>query len=107
MIMQRKAISVFLTTLYFLTLVFTDNAFSYKIPATETNIKYLYVFGKYGKKGYGALNEPQVVLLRIPISWTCKIKVAIYDPDIGGSIDEKSGRWDTETRFSIYGKSGT
>lgn len=105
--MQQKAISVLLMALYFLILVFADNAFSYKIPPTETNIKYLYVFGKDGKKVYGALNEPQVVFLRVPISWTGKIKVAIYDPDIGGSIDEKSGRWDTETRFSIYGKGGT
>ncbi|MBU1061874.1 MAG: PKD domain-containing protein, partial [Candidatus Omnitrophica bacterium] len=77
--------------------------FCVKVPGEDTNMRYLYVFGEDGKKSYGAKKQPQVIFLMIPEDYTGEMQISIYDPDVGGYIDEKSGKWDTETRFSIFG----
>ena len=101
--MRTKILPIVLATVFFLGLVMVKQVFCYRIPPKESNIRYLYVFGEDGKKSYGARKEPQVVFLRVPANYTGNIEIAIYDPDIGGYIDEKSGKWNTETRFSIFG----
>ena len=101
--MRTKALSIVLATVFFLSLVMVKQAFCYRIPPEESNIRYLYVFGEDGKKSYGAKKEPQVVFLQVPAGYTGNIDISIYDPDIGGYVDEKSGKWNTETRFSIFG----
>ncbi len=83
--------------------IFVKSGFCYKIPPKDSNIKYLYVFGKDGKKGYGTTGKPQVIFLKVPDSYTGNVEVSIYDPDVGGALDEKSGKWNTKTRFSIFG----
>lgn len=84
-------------------LALAKDAFCYKVPPKDSNINYLYVFGPDGKKGYGATKAPQVVFLRVPDGYAGNVEISVYDPDIGGYIDEKSGSWNTETRFSIFG----
>lgn len=101
--MHRKVFSIVMTTLVFFGLTLAKDAFCYRIPPENSNINYLYAFGPDGKKGYGAKKEPQVVFLRVPADYSGTIEISVYDPDVGGYIDEKSGKWDTETSFSIFG----
>ena len=102
--MHKKLLFLTITAIVFCSFVLTGNGFCYKVPTEDSNVKYLYVFGADGKKTYGAMkNEPQVVFVKVPTSYNGDIQIGIYDPDIGGSIDEKSGQWDTTTKFSIFG----
>ena len=101
--MHRKIFSLMMASVLLLSFTLVKQAFSYRIPPKDSNIKYLYVFGEDGKKSYGAKKEPQVVFLRIPENYKGNVEISIYDPDIGGSIDEKSGKWNTASRFSIFG----
>jgi len=84
-------------------LVLVKEGFCYRIPPEDSNIKYLYIFGEDGKKSYGAKEEPQVLFIRVPETYNGNIEISIYDPDVGGYVDEKSGKWNTQTRFSIFG----
>ncbi len=101
--MHRKLFTLTLAIAILFSIVVTKQAFCYRVPPEESKIRYLYVFGEDGKLSYGATKGPQVVFLKIPASYTGDINVSVYDPDIGGSVDEKSGKWNTETRFSIFG----
>ncbi len=101
--MARKVLICALGLLVLAGLVGAKHGFCYRIPPEESNVRYLYVFGEDGKKSYGAKDEPQVVFLKVPASYTGVVEISIYDPDIGGYVDEKSGKWDTETRFSVFG----
>ncbi len=101
---MKKVIFVVLAA-FCLSILYSKSGFCYRIPPEESKIRDLYMFGKDGKRSYGAKPEPQVIFLRVPDDYSGKIKISIYDPDIGGYVDEKSGKWNTETRFSIYGGS--
>ena len=100
---MHKKITIAMATVLFLGMAIAKNGFCYIIPPERSNINYLYVFGPDGKKGYGATKKPQVVFLRVPSSYTGTVEISVYDPDVGNYIDEKSGQWDTETSFSIFG----
>ena len=102
--MHRKLLFLTITAIVFCSSVLLEQGFCYKIPTDESNIKYLYVFGADGKSTYGAMrDEPQVIFVKVPSSYKGNIQISIYDPETGGSIDEKSGRWNTTTKFSILG----
>lgn len=102
--MHKKSLCLAITAIVFLSLVFIKQGLCYRVPAEQSNIKYLYVFGADGKKTYGAMrNKPQVVFVKVPNSYLGNVQISIYDPDTTGSIDEKSGQWNTTTKFSILG----
>lgn len=102
--MRRKSLLLAITAIVFLSLVFVKQGFCYKVPTEQSNVKYLYVFGADGKSTYGAMrDEPQVVFVKVPASYTGDVSISVYDPDATGSVDEKSGDWDTTTKFSILG----
>ena len=102
--MRRKTLFLVTTVIVLCSFVFAGRGFCYRVPTEESNIKYFYVFGADGKKTYGALrNEPQTIFVRVPDSYKGNIEIAVYDPDTSNSIDEKSGNWNTETKFSIIG----
>lgn len=99
----RKFFIFTITAIVFVSLLVVKQGFCYRVPPEDSNIRYLYVFGEDGKKSYGAKKEPQVIFVKVPESFKGKIEISIYDPDVGGYLDEKSGKWNTETRFSIFG----
>ena len=101
--MRRKTISFIILALVLFSFIFIKDGLCYRIPPEGDNKGYLYVFGEEGKRSYGAKKEPQVIFLRVPKTYNKDIEVSIYDPDVGGFLDEKSGKWNTKTRFSIFG----
>ena len=90
--MHRKLFTLTLAIAILFSIVVTKQAFCYRVPPEESKIRYLYVFGEDGKKSYGATDGPQVVFLKVPASYTGEVRLSVYDPDIGGYIDEKSGK---------------
>jgi len=102
--MHKKLLFLAITVIVFLSLVVVKQGFCYRVPTEQSNVKYLYVFGADGKKTYGAMrNEPQAVFVKVPASYQGNIQISVYDPEISGSVDEKSDQWDTTTKFSILG----
>jgi PKD repeat protein len=102
--MHKKSLFFSIAAIVLLSLVLVKQGLCYKIPTEQSNVKYLYVFGADGKSTYGAMkDEPQVIFVRVPDTYKGNVQISIYDPDITGSIDEKSGQWDTTTKFSILG----
>ncbi|MEK6733246.1 MAG: PKD domain-containing protein [Candidatus Omnitrophota bacterium] len=102
--MHRKLLFLVVTAIVFCSFVLAGQGLCYQVPGYQSNVKYLYVFGKDGQKTYGAMKtEPLVVFVKVPDTYKGDIKIGIYDPDVGGAIDEKDGQWDTTTKFSILG----
>jgi hypothetical protein len=57
--------------------------------------------------GNGDNDQVQVVFLEVPAAFPGPLYVHIYDPDVGGTLDEQQGgAWDTLTTFSLFGGSG-
>lgn len=47
----------------------------------------------------------QLIEIRIPASIRDTLYLQLFDPDVGGEIDDQFGRsWDTETRFVFFGQ---
>jgi len=101
--MYRKTLHIIIASVMFLSFAIVKDALCYRIPPEESKLRYLYTFGEDGRKSYGAKKAPQVVFLRVPENYAGNVEISIYDPDVGDYIDEKSGKWNTTTRFSIFG----
>ncbi|HAZ09531.1 MAG: hypothetical protein A2047_05210 [Omnitrophica bacterium GWA2_41_15] len=102
--MHKKFLCLTITAIVFCSFVLVGQGLCYQVPGDQSNVKYLYVFGKDGQKTYGAMKTgPLVVFVKVPGTYKGNIQIGINDPDIGGTIDEKDGQWDTTTKFSILG----
>ncbi|MBE9511315.1 MAG: hypothetical protein IMY71_10575 [Bacteroidetes bacterium] len=78
------------------------------VPARDENIPYLMTFGGGGKRetSWGDDDFSQIFFFVIPEEFTEPVYIRVFDPDIGGEIDEINGFWDTEMEYSIYGGKG-
>jgi hypothetical protein len=77
-------------------------------PATMLETGLVSTFGTAATSpGEGDNDQVQVIFLEIPDTTTATLHVHIFDPDVGGDLDEQQGgAWDTATTFSLYGGSG-
>lgn len=78
-------------------------SFSQPVPTVEENIPYLVTFGQEGDIKWGDDDFCQIFFFIIPKEHTSPIYFRVYDPDVGGEIDELKGEFNTKTKFSIYG----
>jgi len=76
------------------------------IPHPELNIPYLCTFGNECSTDWGDDDFTNVIFLQVPSSTTDSLFLRVYDPDVGGDVDEINEIWDTETEFSLYGGEG-
>ncbi|MDC3338065.1 hypothetical protein OAW23_09345 [Flavobacteriales bacterium] len=83
-----------------------EHFWSQAVPAKEENIPYLVTFGNKAKSSYGDDDYAQVFFFSIPKNHKKPIYLRVYDPDIGGEIDEKAKDFNTKSRFSVYGGKG-
>lgn len=96
----------------FLILVFlgllVPDYYGQPVPARDENIPYLMTFGGGGKRetSWGDDDFSQTFFFVIPEEFTDPVYIRVFDPDIGGEIDEINGYWDTEMEYSIYGGKG-
>lgn len=72
-------------------------------PSPEENIPFIVTMGKNANSSWGDEDHIQVFFFLVPSDYTAPLYLRIFDPDVGGEIDELNGVFDTKTRFSIYG----
>jgi hypothetical protein len=77
------------------------------VPAGDENIPYLMTFGANSETSWGDDDFSQTFFFSIPKDFKEPVFIRIFDPDIGGAIDEIKGVWDTKTLFSVYGGVGS
>lgn len=87
----------------FLLLIFISNVYSQAIPAKNENIPYLVTFGNKALKGWGDDDFNQIVFFSVPADQKTPFFIRIYDPNVGGKLDENKGGFNTKTKFSLYG----
>ena len=88
------------------TLIMAGEAYTQSVPAKEENIPYLVTFGNKAETSYGDDDFTQVFFFSIPKYHKKPIYLRIYDPDVGGEIDERAREFNTKTKFSVYGGKG-
>jgi hypothetical protein len=93
--------------LFFLGLLMPDLK-GQPVPARDENIPYLMTFGGGGQRetSWGDDDFSQTFFFVIPEEFNEPVYIRVFDPDIGGKIDEINGFWDTEMEYSIYGGKG-
>ena len=75
-------------------------------PGQEESIPYLITFGKNASKNWGDDDFCQIFFFSIPKEQKTSIYIRVFDPDVGGGIDEIKGDFNTRCRFSIFGGRG-
>ncbi|MCP4696699.1 MAG: PKD domain-containing protein [Gammaproteobacteria bacterium] len=76
------------------------------LSAHALNTSPLITFGSEAAPYDGDDNFVQLVFLQIPEAVQAPLYVRIFDPDCGGAWDESLGKWNTRTRFSLFGGKG-
>ena len=87
-------------------LIISFTAHGQRIPNETENIDYLVTFGGEAPVSWGDDDYTQIFFFFIPDEYTEPIYLRVFDPDVGGEIDEIKGVWNSSTRFSIYGGKG-
>ena len=78
-------------------------SYSQPVPADDENIPYLVTFSKDALPGWGDDDFIQIFFFVIPENYKQPFYISVFDPDIGGTIDESDGPFNSETEFSFYG----
>lgn len=94
-------------TLLIVIISFSTKLYSQAVPSAEENIPYLVTFGSDAEKNWGDDDFCQVFFFVIPKTQKTPAYIRVYDPDVGGSVDERKGGFNTKTKFSVYGGTGT
>jgi len=89
--------------LFFLFITLALPLLAQPVPGIDENIPHLVTFGKEGDTAWGDSDFCQIIYYSIPKDHTQPIYIRVYDPDIGGVLDEQKGEWDTRMKYSIYG----
>jgi hypothetical protein len=76
------------------------------VPALDSNFPYLVTFGNKADKSWGDDDYVQTFFFSVPVSCNQAIYIRVYDPNVGGKIDENRSGFDTKTKFTVYGGTG-
>ena len=60
-------------------------------------------FGKDNDTSWGDEEFSQTFFFKIPTSYSDPFYIRVYDPDVGGDVDEIQGYWNTRMSYTIYG----
>ena len=90
--------------IYFVSiLIISFSSVAQQVPSPVENIDYLVTFGKDAIKKLGDDDSKQAFFFAIPASYKKPIYIRIFDPGVGGKIDEQIGEFNTKTTFTFYG----
>jgi hypothetical protein len=81
-------------------------SYAQPVPAADENIPYLMTFGPKALTSWGDDDFSQTFFFMIPESYKGPVYIRVYDPEIGGEVDELNGTWDTQMMYSVYGGKG-
>ncbi len=76
------------------------------VPAEDENIPYLMTFGPEASTKWGDDDYTQIFFFLVPKYFSMPLFIRIFDPDVGGEIDEANGDFNTKMSYSIYGGQG-
>ena len=85
---NRNKMRKHLTTLFFLSVIVPAGIFAQQAPAIEQNFPYLVTFGNKADKSWGDDDFVQTFFFSVPQSCNQAVYIRVYDPDIGGKVDE-------------------
>lgn len=101
MAMNRNILNVFLTIL--LVSFSTIIVFCQAVPGEAEKIDYLVTFGKEAPGSWGDDDYMQVFFISLPTDGKAPFFIRVFDPDLGGTIDQRNGAFKGQTKFSVYG----
>lgn len=81
--------------------------FSQPVPGDDENIPYLMTFGPKAEKSWGDDDFSQTFFFLIPENYKDPVFIKVFDPEVGGVIDEMNGTFDTQMMYSVYGGKDT
>src|SRR6185503_19999820 len=81
-------------------------AWSQAIPSDDEKIPYFTTFSKNAKLSFGDDDFVQIIFFVVPEKANVPFYIRIYDPDNGGTIDQKVSNFNSKTKFSFYGGKG-
>ena len=87
-------------------LIVTEQDYAQQAPQPGENIGYLTTYGKNAPKEKGDDDYCQIFFVVIPSSEKKPFYIRVFDPNVGGTIDDQTGEWNTLTKFSVYGGKG-
>ncbi|MDM8552468.1 PKD domain-containing protein [Desulfobacterales bacterium HSG2] len=87
-------------------ILFSARSFGEEIPHPTLNIPYLCTFGNESGVDWGDDDFSQTIFFSVPEKITKPFYISIFDPDVGGKADEIQKKWNTKTRFELYGGAG-
>jgi hypothetical protein len=76
------------------------------VPNIEENIPFLMTFGNKAETSWGDDDFSQTFFFLLPKDFNQPFFIWVYDPDVGGQVDEIAGDWDTRVTYSVYGGRG-
>lgn len=80
--------------------------FSQPVPADDENIPYLMTFGNKAEPSWGDDDFSQTFFFLIPESFKEPVFIRVFDPEVGGDVDEQNGEWDTRMTYEVFGGPG-
>ena len=76
------------------------------VPNIEENIPYLMTFGPLAETSWGDDDFSQTFFFLFPKDYEKPVFIWVFDPDVGGKVDELATAWDTRVSYSFYGGAG-
>lgn len=92
--------------LLFLFIFFGTELLAQPFPSEDEKIQHFVVFSKNAKLSFGDDDFVQIYFFVIPEKSNDPFYVRVFDPEVGGGIDEKVGDFNSKTKFSFYGGKG-
>lgn len=90
----------------FIAMLLSAQVIGQPVPASDENIPHLMTFGNKSETSWGDDDYSQTFFFLIPESFKEPIFIRVFDPDVGGDIDEQNGDWDTRMTYEIFGGVG-
>lgn len=86
-----------------LIIALVQTASAQPVPNKEENIPHLMTFGKLAETSWGDDDFSQAFFFQIPKDFGQQVFIRVFDPDVGGEVDEIAGEWNTQCQFEVYG----
>jgi len=91
----------------FTLLLISTLAYSQPVPNVDENIPHLMTFGNMAETSWGDDDFSQTFFFLIPEGYNQPFFIRVFDPDIGGEIDEiATGEFNTRCTYEVFGGEG-
>lgn len=87
-------------------LIISSSLRAQPVPNVDENIPYLMTFGKNAETSWGDDDFSQVFFFLVPEDHKEEFYIRVFDPDVGGKIDEIAGVFDSRAVYEVYGGKG-